>query len=265
MRLGIGVLLLLLLFPRIPDIGLSAQVRESKRPNQWQLAFIGSATARLEIKIAKDEVKLWELQTQIANANNELAAALEEQKDWAQRKNRMAELSGQIAGASARAELDREVLAAAEAEDRAVRRAKTLPPLIITAERLLAERREQVARQKTTLNEVKKNLNTADVADSLSRVVLLAATWNLDSRVSIVSIDKHSKPSPGAIVRYQTATQRYYGVEPRSSKSPTECIESLNIDEYYIWTERSNRVTSDKDRKVYIANTEEKVTLIEDR
>jgi hypothetical protein len=54
-----------------------------------------------------------------------------------------------------------------------------------------------------------------------------------------------TKPNPGAIIYYQSQGERRRGVVPHAVQ-PTDAARGICVGTYYIWAERNNKVTSDK-------------------
>jgi hypothetical protein len=104
---------------------------------------------------------------------------------------------------------------------------------------------------------------------SLKRTTLaIAEATGLSSKVNFTSEDAQEKETTGADVKYQTSPQRQFGANPKTAKCTTspQCFDTISpTNEYYIWTERGGKKTSDSDKKFPIGNADEKVTLVEDR
>jgi hypothetical protein len=69
----------------------------------------------------------------------------------------------------------------------------------------------------------------------------------------------------GATIKYELAGDRGTLKQPIVIKEPTTCEETVLIGLYYIWAERSGRVTSDKNALYRIVNKDEKVRIDENR
>ena len=69
--------------------------------------------------------------------------------------------------------------------------------------------------------------------------------------------------NPGAKVKYQTVYSRIKKSEPLETNNPTNnCINQLPLGYYYVWTERGNNPTSDKNKQVWISGPQ-KIMLLE--
>ncbi|MBV9963755.1 MAG: hypothetical protein JO072_16050 [Parafilimonas sp.] len=69
----------------------------------------------------------------------------------------------------------------------------------------------------------------------------------------------------GAIIKYQAVYDRDNNGEIIEAKNPTNnCIEQIYLGVYYIWSERNNVATSDKNRKVFI-NNKNSITINESK
>jgi len=69
--------------------------------------------------------------------------------------------------------------------------------------------------------------------------------------------------APGAKVKYQTVFNRLKKTEPAECNNPTNnCINQWPLGYYYVWTERNNKPTSDKNKQVWISGPQ-KIMLLE--
>lgn len=91
-----------------------------------------------------------------------------------------------------------------------------------------------------------------------------AATMALACNVTIRS-ERNSVETTGATIKYETVAQRKFGEPTESAKCTTRCSEPMEPNIYYVWTERENKPTSNRDRKVSIAGANVPLVLIEDR
>ena len=94
----------------------------------------------------------------------------------------------------------------------------------------------------------------------------MAVKYRLGYEVIVKSVDSSRKPTRGALVRYIFVLDRgKKGKEPSTMKNPTEATEKLTAGEYYMWSERNGRTTSDKNRKFLISENGETLTIVENK
>lgn len=77
------------------------------------------------------------------------------------------------------------------------------------------------------------------------------------------SVEISTSNGNGARVRYQTLGQRMRKEAPTTAKQPTAVTERMYIGRYYIWSERSDKPTSDPNSEFEIVSPVEKVMLQE--
>ncbi len=69
--------------------------------------------------------------------------------------------------------------------------------------------------------------------------------------------------NPGAKVKYETVYNRLKKMPPVECNNPTNnCINQWPLGYYYVWTERNNKATSDKNKQVWISGAQ-KILLVE--
>ena len=71
------------------------------------------------------------------------------------------------------------------------------------------------------------------------------------------------RENPGAIVKYQLEVERQENRPPNTIKGPTTWRQSLIIGNYYIWSVRNNKITSDKNSKFPIVGEKEEIKITE--
>jgi exonuclease VII large subunit len=134
------------------------------------------------------------------------------------------------------------------------------------SEKELMKEGHRVARQLAKLSEKKSFWErTRSPKDFLALKELLtkhAEVADVTCSVNMIS-EKNSEETRGATIRYQTPEQRQFGASPQTAKCPTRCVDQMKPDRYYMWTERNNQATSDRNQIFSIARENEAVTLIE--
>jgi hypothetical protein len=89
-------------------------------------------------------------------------------------------------------------------------------------------------------------------------VTSFAARYGIYSNLTIRTA------TPGAFVKYQTEWDRAHGGSPISAGSPTnDCSEHVPIGYYHIWSERGDRVTSNRDALFEVVQPSELKTINE--
>jgi len=104
--------------------------------------------------------------------------------------------------------------------------------------------------------EIHPTENNWDYAINL--VYKTASQWNIVSKVTI-----HTKPKDGAKIKYQSTGERVLGKDPITVNELTPCKVTLVIGEYYIWSIRDDRVTSNINDKFLILRPNETIIIQE--
>lgn len=92
----------------------------------------------------------------------------------------------------------------------------------------------------------------------------VAAEQNETSDVDLATVDQQKNETKGALIYYETELSRRHHDPVRTSNCTTGCTEkSLPKGWYYMWSVRTNRETSDKNRYVHIKGPTDKVEISE--
>lgn len=75
---------------------------------------------------------------------------------------------------------------------------------------------------------------------------------------------KFTTATDGAVIKFQTVFEKIKKVTPRQADNPTNtCVVQLAPGQYYVWSERKGKITSDIKRRIYIKLNTPTVTITE--
>jgi hypothetical protein len=259
------------------SVGWPQSVPDYHSPSEALLSFFPPAIARLEHDgVSADRAKMLmvDAQAQVAAVNRRAANLV--QSDLRDEVSRYQQLLADYAQAADRAEkAQSEARRTAVAEHRYDWRATTntalgmaKTPLEEAAEGRATEASAQVrvifrdvenSKQELSLKfsssmQPSENSAYSKVTDQVQSVTNYAESAGVRSTVHVRTTN------PGALAHFQTLGQRLRA-EPgiTAGQTTNDGEQSLPIGMYFVWTERSGRVTSDVNRQVMI--TEEKVPI----
>lgn len=158
----------------------------------------------------------------------------------------------------------------------------------LVLESLTAEQQHQAARldrARTALGDAQSTANTqvqrrTQLKASLDAVTkrwlanpteqnLTALTEQITDAACDQKVTAHgawkTTPTLGALIYYQTKRARERGDRPESISNPTETKQAVCIGRYYVWSERGGKVTSDRERLLFIGQATASITVVEDR
>lgn len=96
------------------------------------------------------------------------------------------------------------------------------------------------------------------------QLTMMASAAGETSDVDLVT-KKNNNPNPGALIKYESELDRKNNVQPiKSANCATGCTEKdMPKGWYYMWSERDQKETSDKNRYVHIKGPKDSVEIIE--
>ncbi len=127
---------------------------------------------------------------------------------------------------------------------------------------LREEQRDKLAKLLHAWQEDKTDENFKALTGQLTA---MAAAANETSDVDLVTEDSNKSPTPGALIKYESDLDRKNNVRPvKSASCATGCTEKdMPKGWYYMWSERNQQATSDKNRYVHIRGPKDRVEIIE--
>lgn len=98
-----------------------------------------------------------------------------------------------------------------------------------------------------------------------AQLTVMAAAANETSDVDLATKDLNSNPTKGAVIKYESELDRKNKVTPvKSASCVTGCTENgMPKGWYYMWSERNQQATSDKNRYVHIRGPKDTVEISE--
>jgi hypothetical protein len=124
---------------------------------------------------------------------------------------------------------------------------------------------EQQRTELTKLYTAWKENKTEDNFKALTgQLTMMAAAAGETSDVDLVT-KKDNNPNPGALIKYESDLDRKNKAQPiKSANCATGCTEKgMPKGWYYMWSERDQKETSDKNRYVHIKGPTDTVEIIE--
>lgn len=97
------------------------------------------------------------------------------------------------------------------------------------------------------------------------KITVVSTERDIKASVSIETVNASGDKTDGALISFQTEWDRKHEAQPATTKRPTSCKESIGLGWYFMWAERSGRVTSNRNRLVKIEDASVSVTIVEDR